>query len=98
MNYGMFTHEGNKAVAEAIAEVCTAANLPDDEDDREAFSDLIDEICETVQAEGQGQVNKSKYANDKSMIEGFDEVRDTAVREAIYDAIIDLIDAQQDDS
>ena len=91
--FGMFTIAGGSAVEETTRKVLeklkTDNKLPTTIDQDEIMN-IIYEIQGLVWESGKGQVNPNKY-DDDDLVEGFDEVHDTAVREHIYKEIIRFI-------
>ncbi|EFC42059.1 predicted protein [Naegleria gruberi] len=95
--FGMFTIAGGKAVEENTRKVLeklkTDNKLPTtiaSNADQDEIMNIIYEIQGLVWESGKGQVNPNKY-DDDDLVEGFDEVHDTAVREHIYKEIIRFI-------
>jgi hypothetical protein len=89
MSYGMYTDEGDEAVARALAEV---KRKPKNEQE---IWEIINEICTKVIAWGKGQINPSNYedGDNEEEVEGFEEVEDTVVSEALYESLMeDMVD------
>ncbi len=77
----MFTDAGNEAVRTAYTEILREYEPP--QTNQEVY-DRLRKITELVKQMGEGQVNPNKdYPME--MIEGFNEVTDTVVRDGILD-------------
>lgn len=85
----MYTDAGDEAVDEAYSKIINQHGPPQSE--QEVY-DRIDKISREVIKMGKGQSNPGKNYDDNEeadMVEGFEEVRDTVVRERLYERLLD---------
>jgi Ran GTPase-activating protein (RanGAP) involved in mRNA processing and transport len=88
----MYTEAGDAAVDEVYSKIIKRHGPPQSE---EEVYDLIKKISQEVIKMGKGQSNPCKNYDDNEeadMVEGFEEVRDTVVRENLYERLMDDMD------
>ena len=83
MSFGMFSEAGDTCIAAVIDECLQGRNLPLEIDEVEI---LQDHVMQKVHELGKGKSHPSKY-EEGSIVHGFNEVYDTAVRESIWQAL-----------